>query len=183
MAERPTIAFIGAGRAANVVGAALATAGYPVVAVASRSRQSADATANAIRSAGAVDCVSAQPREAADAAALVLITTTDGAIADVAGSLRWRSGHRVAHCSGALGASVLDSARDQGAETGSWHPFQTLTGTAKLEGVTFGIEAEGGLYEVLAEMSRTVGGTPLNVPAEARPLYHAASPGIVPFLP
>ena len=175
MAERPTVAFIGAGRAANVVGIGLATAGYQVVAVASRSRGSADVAANAIRGAGAVDCVAVEIQEAADAAELVLITTTDGAIAEVAGSVQWRVGQLVAHCSGALGADVLDPARDQGAEVGSWHPFQTLAGKAKLEGVTFGIEAGDGLYDVLTEMSRAVGGVPLKVPAEARPLYHAAS--------
>lgn len=175
MPDHPTIAFIGAGRAANVVGIALAKAGYPIVAVASRTRASADATADAIRAAGAVDCASAEIQAAADAAQLVLITTTDGAIAEVADSGRWRAGQQVAHCSGALGANVLEAALAQGAVTGSWHPFQTLTGTAKLDGVTFGIEAGDELYDVLAGMSRAVGGVPLNVPAEARPLYHAAS--------
>jgi predicted short-subunit dehydrogenase-like oxidoreductase (DUF2520 family) len=175
MPEHPTIAFIGAGRAANVVGMALARADYRVVAVASRTWASADATANAIRGASVANCVSTEMQAAADVAELVLITTTDGAIAEVTGSVGWRAGQRVVHCSGALGADALDAARHQGAVTGSWHPFQTLTGTAKLEGVTFGIEAGDELYVVLAEMSRAVGGAPLNVPAEARPLYHAAS--------
>ena len=175
MTERPTIAFVGAGRAANVLGVALAKAGYSVVAVASRTRGSAKAAANAIQTAGAAHCVAVEVQAAADAAELVLVTTTDGAIAEVASSVRWRTGQAVAHCSGALGADALNPAREQGAEIGAWHPFQTLAGSAKLEGVTFGIEAGGKLYETLAQMSRAVGGTLLNVPPEARPLYHAAS--------
>ena len=175
MAEHPTIGFIGAGRAANVVGTALAKAGYEVVAVGSRTRESADSVASAIRAAGTADCLSAEIQEVVNGAELVLITTTDGAIAEVAASVAWRRGQKVAHCSGALGADVLGEALNQGAEVGSWHPFQTLAGTATLEGVTFGIEAGSGLYQVLAEMSRAVGGVALNVPADARPLYHAAS--------
>jgi predicted short-subunit dehydrogenase-like oxidoreductase (DUF2520 family) len=116
-----------------------------------------------------------EPQAAADAADLVLITTSDGAIGEVAGSLRWRAGQMVVHVSGALGADVLAPAKAQGAAIGSWHPFQTLTGTAELDGVTFGIEADAEVYETLAAMARAVGGLPLEVPAEARALYHAAS--------
>jgi predicted short-subunit dehydrogenase-like oxidoreductase (DUF2520 family) len=173
--NRPTVAFIGAGRAANVIGIALAKAGYDIVAVASRTRESADATAAAIVAAGAVNCRSMDPQAAADAADLLLITTSDGAIGEVGSSLRWRPGQTVAHCSGALGADVLAPAQAQGAAIGSWHPFQTLAGTAELDGVTFGIEAGPDLYETLADLARAVGGFPLAVPAEARALYHAAS--------
>ena len=175
MARRPTIAFVGAGRAAGVIGVALAEAGYPVVAVASRSKASAETVAARTVEAGARDCIAVSPQRAADAAELVLVTANDGAIADVAQQVRWRSGQAVVHCSGALSTDVLDAAKVAGAETGSWHPFQTLAGSATLEGVTFGIGAGDGLYDTLAEMSRAVGGTPLNVPAEARALYHASS--------
>lgn len=173
--HKPTIAFIGAGRAANVVGVALARAGYDVTAVASRTQASADATAVAIAAAGDGGCASMASQDAVDAADLVLITTSDGAIGEVADALRWRGGQAVVHCSGALGADVLASALARGAAIGSWHPFQTLAGTAELNGVTFGIEADAELYETLAEMASAVGGTPLAVPAAARVLYHAAS--------
>jgi predicted short-subunit dehydrogenase-like oxidoreductase (DUF2520 family) len=175
-----TIALIGAGRLASVVGPALASAGAQVVAVASRNPASAAALAARIR--GARACT---PQEAADAAGLVLVTTTDGAVAEVAGALRWRAGQGVVHCSGALTREALAPALAQGAQTGSWHPFQTLSdavlawagGDARrvLEGVTFGIEAEAGLYACLAALAEAVGGRALAVPASARALYHAAS--------
>ena len=179
MDERPTIGFIGAGRAAGLLGVALARAGYPVVAVGSRSMSSAEQAAVRISEASpraeSGRCVAVTPQEVVDAAELVLVTTPDDTIADVSRALRWRAGQGVAHCSGALPATVLSEAGAWGARTGSWHPFQTLTGVARLEGVTFGIEAEEEPYDTLAAMSRAVGAVPLPVPAEARPLYHAAS--------
>jgi predicted short-subunit dehydrogenase-like oxidoreductase (DUF2520 family) len=173
--NKPTIAFIGAGRAANVLGVALARAGYGVVAVASRTVASAEKAADAIRKAGASNCMVTSVQGAADAGDLVLVATTDAAIADVATSVRWRAGQGVVHCSGALGADVLSAASEQGALTGSWHPYQTLAGSATLNGVTFGIEAGPELYGRLAEMAEAVGGEPLHVPSEARALYHASS--------
>ena len=72
------------------------------------------------------------------------------------------------------------AAREQGALTGSWHPFQTFiapsgaeghtegvaqgTGTT-LSGVTFGIEAGPGLYDTLADLTGRVVGVALAGPA------------------
>lgn len=175
MADRPTIGFIGAGRAAQVLGVALAKAGYEVVAVGSRTPASADSAANVIREAGSTGCATASAQGVANAADLVLISTNDGAIGDVAGQVDWKQAQAVVHISGALGANVLAPAAAKGARIASWHPFQTLAGSARLDGVTFGIEAGDDLYPELAAMAEAVGGEPLAVPAEARALYHAAS--------
>jgi len=179
MADQLTIGIIGAGRAAHVLGAALANAGYQIVAMASRTQASAESASLAIcdaRPAGNLGiCKVVSTQGVADAAELVLITTNDGAIGVVAGEVSWRQGQAVVHVSGALGADVLAPAAARGARIGSWHPFQTLTGSARLNGVTFGIEAAADLYEELADMTKAVGGEPLAVPAEARALYHAAS--------
>ena len=179
MADRSMVAIIGAGRAAHVLGVALARAGYEIVAVASRTQASAESAASAIRDAGqdrrARTCAVMSTQGAADAAELVLITTNDGAIAEVASQVRWKPGQGVVHVSGALGADVLAPAAAGGARIASWHPFQTLAGSARLDGVTFGIEAGDDLYAELAAMAEAVGGEPLAVPAEARALYHAAS--------
>ena len=56
-----------------------------------------------------------------------------------------------------------------------WHPFQTFGGETSLQGVTFGIEADGALLDALERLSTEVGGYALRVPAESRALYHAAS--------
>ncbi len=170
MDERSTIAFIGGGRVAVVLAPVFAALGYPVNAAASRSPQSAERVASLVPG-----CRAVSPQDAADAAGVVFVTTPDGAVADVAASVAWRAGQGVVHCSGALTCEPLAPAREAGASVGSWHPFQTFGGETSLEGVTFGIEAEGELLAFLERLASEVGGYPLRVPAEARPLYHAAS--------
>ena len=170
MDERPTIAFIGAGRVAGMLAPAFAELGYPVPVVASRSPESAERVATLVPGCNAVSA-----QDAADAAEVVFVTTSDGGIADVASSVAWRIGQGVVHCSGALTCECLAPARDAGASVGSWHPFQTFGGDTTLAGVTFGIEAEGDLLAFLERLATEVGGHPLRVPAEARALYHAAS--------
>lgn len=170
MDDRPAIAFIGAGRVAGMLARAFADLGYPVPAVASRSPESAQRVASLVPGCSAVS-----PQDAADAAEVVFITTSDGAVADVAASIAWRAGQGVVHCSGALTCEPLAPARDAGANVGSWHPFQTFGGETTLAGVTFGIEADGDLLAFLERLASEIGGHPLRVPAEARALYHAAS--------
>ena len=173
MAELPSIGFIGAGRVAGVLAPAFAAAGYRVAAVASRTSASAERVAALVPGAAAADA-----QGVVDAAEMVFLTTSDAAIGPVAGAVRWRAGQAAVHCSGALTLEPLAAARKYGALTGSWHPFQTFgsEGTsATLEGVTFGIEADAGLYDTLAELAERVGGVALPVPAGARALYHAAS--------
>ena len=170
MDERPVIAFIGAGRVAGVLAPAFAALGYPVAAVASRSPESAERVASLV-----AGCRAVSSQDAADAAEVVFITTSDGAIEEAAAVVGWRAGQGVVHCSGALTLEPLQAARAAGAATGSWHPFQTFGGDTTLGGATFGIEAEGKLLAFLERLASEVGGHPLRVPAEARALYHAAS--------
>ncbi len=171
-----TIGFVGAGRAASPLAIGLAQQGYRVVAVASRARASAERLARRIPTATAV----ADAQAVADIAELVFITTPDDAIAQVAAGVAWRPGQAVVHCSGTLTLAPLAAAASQGMETGSFHPVHTFNAEGSsavdaLRGAAFGIEAEGLLFEALAEMARRLGGTPIWVPAEARGLYHAAA--------
>ncbi len=170
MDDRPAIAFIGAGRVAGMLARAFVELGYPVPAVASRSPESAELVASLVPG-----CRAVSPQDAADAADVVFITTSDGAVGTVASDVAWRAGQGVVHCSGALTCGPLAPARAAGANVGSWHPFQTFGGETTLAGVTFGIEADGDLLTFLERLASEVGGHPLRVPAEARALYHAAS--------
>lgn len=167
--ERRSIAFVGAGRLAGVLAPELARIGYRIAAVASRSRESAE------RVAALAGSRAAGLQEAVDAAELVFVTTPDDAIGAVASEARWRAGQWAVHCSGALTLSPLAPALQAGASAGSWHPFQTFGGETSLQGVTFGIEADGALLDALERLSTEVGGYALRVPAESRALYHAAS--------
>ena len=167
----PGIGFIGAGRAGGALAHGLQSAGYRVCAIASRS----DASVQRLASAVGADASSAQG--VADVADLVFITTPDDAIGVVASAVAWRFGQRVVHASGALDLTPLAPALAVGAEIGSIHPVQTLLGPGvdSLVDVTFGIEATGSLRDALGEMVNRLGGHAIDVPADARALYHAAA--------
>ena len=170
--EQLRVGFIGAGRAAGALAAGLHDRGYRVTAVASRTHASAAALAERIEGCAAVSTA----QRVAEACDLVFITTPDDAIAAVAREVDWPLDVGVAHCSGAESAAVLDAAREQGAATGSFHPMQTFTqatlGTDVFAGVTFAVEGDPPLLDVLIEMAHALGGRPVEVAPEHKALYH-----------
>ncbi|GIW08256.1 MAG: hypothetical protein KatS3mg060_3061 [Dehalococcoidia bacterium] len=160
----PRVAFIGAGRAARALAAALHTAGVPVVSVSSRSPSSAEALARTIPG-----CRVGAP----DDAELVLLTVPDGAIAEVAAAFSWRPGQFVVHCAGALGREALETASNAEAVIGVWHPLQSLARPAQdFRGVRFAIDAEPPLDETLRTLTEVIGGVPLPIPAGGHAIYH-----------
>lgn len=169
------IGFIGAGAVASALAGAFTEAGLPVVAIASRNRDRAAALAAKL--AGAIAATG--PQAVVDRAELVFLAVPDDAIGAVCERLRWRPGTNAVHCSGALSLDVLATARDAGADTGSCHPLQTLTGAegdaGRLAGCVFGIEADEPLRSTLQEIVRRIGGEPLVLEADDKPLYHAAA--------
>ena len=172
----PTLGFIGAGRAGAALAQALAAVGYPVVAVAGRTRDRAQWLAGHLPRGVSVG----NAQDVADAASFVFVTTPDDAIAEVASGTGWRPGQAVVHCSGVLSLWPLEAAKAQGARIGSFHPLFTFgpAGTVNaqaLHGAAFGLEGDPPLLDALSEMARRLGGVPIRVPPEARPLYHAAA--------
>ena len=170
--RKSTIGFVGAG----VVGGSLAVAlwqhGYPVVAVASRTFSSAQSLAS--RLAGCIPLASGQ--EAADASEVVFITTSDDAIEPVASGISWRPGQGVVHCSGAASLDVFHQAVRQGAVAGAFHPLQAISsvenGVSSIPGTTFGIEGDGEMRAFLKDTALAIGGRPVFLNAEDKPLYH-----------
>jgi predicted short-subunit dehydrogenase-like oxidoreductase (DUF2520 family) len=171
----PTIAIIGLGRVGSVLGRALHSAGYSVVAVASRDHAKAEALAHTF----AAHPVS--PAEAAAYADLVLLTVPDDALPvlvhNLAAAGAWRTRQFVVHASGASPAGVLQPAAKHGAVTGSFHPvaaFASPHATLPL-GITFGVEAPQPLHQILVDMAHALGGYALPITAEQKTLYHAAA--------
>ena len=119
---KESVAFIGAGSLAGALAPALAAAGYPIAAVASRTRSSAEALAARLSRV----VVSDTPGEAAALARVVFITATDSAIEQVAATVDWRADQIAVHCSGTYGPELLRSAAQGGAATGVFHPLQTF---------------------------------------------------------
>jgi predicted short-subunit dehydrogenase-like oxidoreductase (DUF2520 family) len=115
------------------------------------------------------------------ASSTVLITVPDDAIAGVASELARNAeedlrGRVVLHTSGALDACVLDVLRSYGAAVGSLHPMQTFNGVSvpPLEGKVFAIEGDEPAVRVARKIARSLGGVPVAICADRKPLYHAA---------
>lgn len=169
------IAFVGAGRLAQTLATAFAKAGFSVVAVASRSPEKAGMLA-----LSAPGCkVLESAHEAASIAQLTFITVPDDAIAMVARQIQWRPGQFLVHCSGATEVAVLQSAADQGAEIGGFHPLQLFAdpqvALPLMAGSSVAIEAEGALDAELRRLAAGVGYRPIKLPPGVRARYHAAT--------
>ena len=169
------IGFIGAGTVGTALAVRLTEKGYPVIAVASRTRASAERLASAVRG-----CQVYQDKQGvAEAAELVFVTTPDDSIAQVVAEVRWRRGQSVVHCSGADSVDILEPARQAGAQVGAFHPLQTFASVARaienMPGSTFALEAEGELLATLQELARALEGAPVLLGPGDKVLYHTAA--------
>jgi predicted short-subunit dehydrogenase-like oxidoreductase (DUF2520 family) len=167
------LGFIGAGALASVLATGLSARGYPVVAVSSLNRESAQSLAKRIYGS----CALPQNQQLANSADLVFITTPDDAIPTVVAEIQWRPGQSVVHCSGADSADVLSPAREAGAHIGVFHPLQTVTGgdQENFKGITFFLEAEEPLLATLKEMATALGGHWRQIAGKNQVLYHTSA--------
>ncbi|MBI4286897.1 MAG: DUF2520 domain-containing protein [Chloroflexi bacterium] len=169
------VGFIGAGTVGTALAVTLSQRGYPVAAVASKTRAAARKLAGQVTGCQAKESAQ-QVIEAAD---LIFVTTPDDAIAGVVAQLQWRKGKDVVHCSGAASLDILEPARRAGAGVGALHPLQTFASVAQaienIPGSTFGIEAEGALLETLKSLATALGGHAVELGAGDKVLYHAAA--------
>jgi predicted short-subunit dehydrogenase-like oxidoreductase (DUF2520 family) len=162
----------------RALGLRLVASGYPVRAVASRTRAAAEALAQALGAPVATERLGDVPEDAP----LVALCVPDGEIAAVAAALAaaprsWR-GAVVLHTSGATPAAALDPLRERGARTLAFHPLQAVTRRADgaaLAGATAGIEGPPPGVAAGVELAAGLGMRPLVVSAEAKPRYHLAA--------
>ncbi len=169
------LGFIGAGTVGTALAARLAGRGYPVVAVSSLSRASAQKLAQAAGGCRVFD----DSQMVADNAELIFITTPDNAIASVVSKINWRPGQSVAHCSGADSTDILQPAKEAGAKVGAFHPLQTFASPRQaienIPGSTFALEAEEPLLGTLKSMAAALDGQWVELKASDKVLYHAAA--------
>jgi predicted short-subunit dehydrogenase-like oxidoreductase (DUF2520 family) len=179
-ADRPgrlAVGLIGAGRAGSVLAAALARAGHRTVALSAVSSASLDRAASRLPNTPIV------PPDAVVAAAdLALLAVPDDALEPLVTGLAevgaFRPGQLVVHVSGAHGLGVLQPATRAGALPLALHPIMTFTGRdedeSRLAGVHWGVTTVPELRPVGEALVVEMGGEPLWVADEQRPLYHAA---------
>ncbi len=169
------LGFIGAGTVGTALSVRLNSKGYPIVAVSSRSRTSAQNLARAVDGCQ----VSDNNQGVADNAELIFITTSDDAIASVASQIQWHPGQSVVHCSGAASTDILQPAREFGAQVGAFHPLQTFASAKQaienIPGSTFALEAEEPLLNILKDMAFALDGHWVELKASDKVIYHASA--------
>jgi predicted short-subunit dehydrogenase-like oxidoreductase (DUF2520 family) len=173
--DTPTIGFIGAGTTGTALAVRLAQHGYQVIAVSSHSLTSAEKLAGRISGCQVYN----RAQEVAGMAQLVFITTPDDTIAKLAAEIQWHDGQSAVHCSGAHSIDILEPAKQQGADTGCFHPLQTFASVDQaidnMPGSTFAIEADEPLSSILKEMATALEGDWVTLKAGDKVLYHAAA--------
>jgi predicted short-subunit dehydrogenase-like oxidoreductase (DUF2520 family) len=172
-----SLSIIGAGRVGRALGKLLRRRGWRIGAVMTRSRATARAAVKAIGGGRPVGSIAPVLFDAD----VLLISTPDSAIAPVAAALAffggdlW-NGKTILHTSGAIDSGVLAPLARLGASVGSLHPFQTFSsrGIPDLRGVTFTVEGNPLAVRAARRIARQLGGIPIEIPAVAKPAYHAA---------
>ena len=172
---RLRIGVLGTGRAGSVLAAALRRAGHPVTA------------AYAVSDLSRVRCEALLPgTPIVDQAGvfassdLVLLTVPDDALPQVVAGLveHVRAGQIVVHASGRYGTAVVDPMTRAGALPLALHPVMTFTGTSvdltRLQECPFGVTAPDPLLPMAEALVVEMGGEPVVIPEESRPIYHAA---------
>ncbi len=172
-----TLSIIGGGRVGRALGRRLRELGWKIGAVVTSSAHTAR---KAVRSIGAGHGHAFMTRQVL-AAQVVLITTTDHVVVEVAENLarigaEELRGKIVLHTSGTLSSAVLAPVKKCGAAVGSMHPLQTFSGVGvpPLDGKVFAIEGDVHAVRVARQMAHALGAVPVHIDGAKKPLYHAA---------
>jgi predicted short-subunit dehydrogenase-like oxidoreductase (DUF2520 family) len=180
MPDKPHIVVIGPGTVGETLAVLASKAGYRVVGVAARSIEHAMAAAERVGPTVRVGTA----EEIAPAGGLVLLTVGDDAIEPLCRLLAAKGcftrGSIVAHCSGALPSGILAPARELcGAHIASMHPFQTFpnvqAGLERFGGTYCFIEGDAPAVAALHALAAALGGHPVTITSQGKPLYHSAA--------
>jgi len=173
---RLDVGVVGTGRVGAVLGASLHQAGHRLVAVSAVSDQSR-ARAAALLPGIPVMTV----EEVVARSELVLLTVPDEALPPLVEGLSatgsWQAGQLVVHTSGRYGTAIFEAAAGHHILGLALHPVMTFTGTSmdllRLTDCSFGITAPQALRAVAEALVLEMGGEPVWIQEQDRPMYHA----------
>ena len=179
-AQRPgrlRVSVIGAGKVGAVLGAALRGAEHQIVAVTAVSEASLERAELLLPGVPVLP-----PDEAVRAGDLVVFAVPDDVlpqlVAGLVGAGHVRSGQLFMHTSGRHGLSVFDPARAVGVIPLAIHPAMTFTGMSldltRLTDTVFGVTADPVFLPIAQALAVEMGGEPVVIAEEDRPLYHGA---------
>lgn len=177
MSDRLGVGVVGAGRVGAVLANALRAAGHAVVGASGVSEESRERIATLLPGVPTLEVPQVVER-----AELVLLTVPDDALPDLVSGLAalgaWQPGQIVVHTAGALGTGVLAPARAAGSIPLAIHPAMTFTGTSldlvRLTSCAFAVTGPTPVLPIGQALVVELGGEPVVVAEEDRPLYHAA---------
>jgi predicted short-subunit dehydrogenase-like oxidoreductase (DUF2520 family) len=115
---------------------------------------------------------------------LVFITTPDTIIEPVCEKIAKDNGFNsdkiVYHLSGALSSSILVSAKNKGASTGSIHPLQAFSPyeqgqKSPFKGINMSIEGDAKAVEFGKEIVNALKANSFTIPTDAKIMYHASA--------
>jgi len=174
------IVIVGAGKVGTAIAVLLQRVGYPIVGIASRTRESAAEAAKRLDPSPEFGDV---PAELTRKGEIVLITTRDDAIEMACNAIAedrgFHEGQVVLHVSGSLPSTILSSAKEKGALIGSMHPLQSFADVdmaiKTLGGSFFCLEGDKEAVETANELALSLKGQVMTIETEDKPIYHAAA--------
>lgn len=183
-ATKPRIAIVGSGNLARALAVALHAAGYRIVQIVARVRQTSLRRARQLAvEVGASAVTVARARVLAD---LVWFCVPDGAIRGAAEALKGADwGGKVAlHSSGALTSDELAELRRRGAVVASVHPLMTFVPGSQpaLEAVPFAIEGDADAVRTARQIVKNLGGHAYSIRKKEKAAYHAWGTFVSPLL-
>lgn len=176
---KPTIAIAGCGRLGTTLGKHLPGKGYELLGISCRSEASLKTAAEVLK----IEKTSLSAWEITKDADIVFITTPDGKIEATCKKIAENNGYKknaiVLHCSGSLPSTILSSAEDKGAVTGSVHPLQSFA-SPKLsgnpfDGIVMAVEGSPEAIEAGRILARDLGAVFIKILTESKTLYHASA--------
>lgn len=173
-----TVSIIGTGRLGTSLAHALVKRGFLIRTLADKSLPAARQSRKIVGRGEATSGL----RRAADRADLVFLCLPDEEIDPVVArlarnALDWR-GKCVFHTSGIRSSDVLRPLKRRGARIASFHPIQSFpskrTPPERFKDIYFGIEGDSQAQTIAKRIIARLGGKPLHVRSETKPVYHAA---------
>jgi predicted short-subunit dehydrogenase-like oxidoreductase (DUF2520 family) len=175
MAQKPSVAIVGAGNLGKALAVELREAGYRIESVVARIHGNSLARARRVaKLTGARAVVTSE----AVRARILWLCVPDGEIARAGVSLAegFQGRGKIAlHSSGALGSEILEPLRRGGAAVASVHPLMTFVRGSRpsLAGVSFAIEGDPVAVRAARRIVRDLRGESYSISRKEKKAYHA----------